>query len=62
MSDKGLEDLKKTTNFITAAGLVVQANKKSLINISVRCQWVRNINTSLTFDRNFQNQSLNVFF
>ena len=28
MSDKGLEDLKKTTNFITAAGLVVQANEK----------------------------------
>ena len=27
----GLEDLKKTTNFITAAGLVVYANEKKKI-------------------------------
>jgi len=29
-----LEDLKKTTNFITAAGLIVQAKEKKKISVT----------------------------
>ena len=38
---RGLEDLKKTTKFITAAGLIVQANKKKEMVLFIPCHTYR---------------------